>query len=115
MSIDGNPLPRTPEWIFNFVLQYTYPLQAGELYFNTDWNYRDESNLFLHRSIEFVQEARWLGGLRAGFRSERGYEIAVVGRNITDEVTVEGAINFLNLTAFVNEPAYWGLELRADF
>jgi iron complex outermembrane receptor protein len=113
--IDGNPLPRTPEWIFNFVLQYTYPLQAGELYFNTDWNYRDESNLFLHRSIEFVQEARWLGGLRAGYRSQRGYEIAVVGRNITDEVVVEGGINFLNLTAFVNEPAYWGLELRTSF
>jgi len=113
--IDGNPLPRTPEWIFNFVLQYTYPLQAGELYFNTDWNYRDESNLFLHRSIEFVQEARWLGGLRAGFRSERGYEIAVVGRNITDEVVVDGSINFLNLTAFVNDPAYWGVELRTSF
>ena len=113
--IDGNPLPRTPEWIFNFVLQYTYPLQAGELYFNTDWNYRDESNLFLHRSIEFVQEARWLGGVRAGYRSQRGYEIAVVGRNITDEVVVEGGINFLNLTAFVNEPAYWGLELRTSF
>ncbi len=46
--IDGNPLPRTPEWIFNFILQYTHPLQNGDLYFNTDWNYRDESNLFLH-------------------------------------------------------------------
>ena len=113
--IDGNPLPRTPEWIFNFVLQYSYPLQAGELYFNTDWNYRDESNLFLHRSVEFVQEARWLGGLRAGYRSNRGYEVAVVGRNITDEVVVEGGINFLNLTAFVSEPAYWGLELRTQF
>jgi len=113
--IDGNPLPRTPEWIFNLVLEYTYPLAGGDLYFNTDWNYRDESNLFLHRSVEFVQEARWLGGLRAGYRSARGYEVAVVGRNITDEVVVEGGINFLNLTAFVNDPAYWGLELRTSF
>jgi len=113
--IDGNPLPRTPEWIVNLALQYTHPLQHGDLYFYTDWNYRDESNLFLHRSIEFVQEARWLGGLRAGYRSERGYEVAVVGRNITDQVVVDGGINFLNLTAFVNEPAYWGLELRAEF
>ena len=32
-----------------------------------------------------------------------------------DEVVVEGGINFLNLTAFVNEPAYWGVEFRADF
>jgi len=113
--IDGNPLPRTPEWIFNFILQYTHPLQNGDLYFNTDWNYRDESNLFLHRSIEFVQEARWLGGLRAGYRTDGGLDFALVGRNITDEVVVEGGINFLNLTAFVNEPAYWGFEFRAGF
>jgi len=113
--IDGNPLPRTPEWIFNFILQYTHPLQNGDLYFNTDWNYRDKSNLFLHRSIEFVQEARWLGGLRAGYRTDSGMDFALVGRNITDEIVVEGGINFLNLTAFVNEPAYWGFEFRAGF
>ena len=113
--IDGNPLPRTPEWIFNFILQYTYPVQNGDLYFNTDWNYRDDSNLFLHRSLEFVQEARWLGGLRAGYTTDGGMDFALVGRNITDEVVVEGGINFLNLTAFVNEPAYWGVEFRTRF
>jgi iron complex outermembrane receptor protein len=113
--IDGNPLPRTPEWIFNFILEYTHPLRNGDLYFNTDWNYRDESNLFLHESIEFIQEERWLGGLRAGYRMSNGMDFAVVGRNVTDEVVVEGAINFLNLTAFVNEPAYWGVEFRANF
>jgi iron complex outermembrane receptor protein len=113
--IDGNPLPRTPKWIFNFILQYTHPMENGDLYFNTDWNYRDKSNLFLHRSIEFVQEERWLGGLRAGYRTQGGLDFALVGRNITDEVTVDGAINFLNLTAFVNEPRYWGFEFRANF
>jgi iron complex outermembrane receptor protein len=113
--IDGNPLPRTPEWIFNFILDYSYPLQNGDLYFNTDWNYRDESNLFLHESIEFVQEERWLGGLRTGYRMNNGMDFALVGRNITDEVVVEGGINFLNLTAFVNEPAYWGVEFRTQF
>jgi iron complex outermembrane receptor protein len=113
--IDGNPLPRTPEWIFNFILQYTHPLQSGDLYFYTDWNYRDKSNLFLHRSVEFVQEDRWLGGLRAGYRTDGGMDFALVGRNITDEIVVEGGINFLNLTAFVNEPAYWGFEFRAGF
>ena len=113
--IDGNPLPRTPKWIFNFILQYTHPLQNGDLYFNTDWNYRDKSNLFLHESIEFVQEERWLGGVRAGYRTDKGMDFALVGRNITDEVVVEGGINFLNLTAFVSEPAYWGAEFRASF
>lgn len=113
--IDGNPLPRTPEYIANFILQYNYPLRNGDLYFNTDWSYRDESNLFLHRSIEFVAEDRVLGGIRTGYRGENGMDIAVVGRNITDEITVDGGLNFLNLTAFINEPAYWGLEFRYDF
>ena len=113
--IDGNPLPRTPKWIFNFILQYTHPLQNGDLYFNTDWNYRDKSNLFLHESIEFVQDRRWLGGLRAGYRTQSGMDFALVGRNITNKMVVEGGINFLNLTAFVNEPSYWGAEFRASF
>jgi iron complex outermembrane receptor protein len=113
--VDGNPLPRTPKWIFNFILQYTYPLQNGDMYFNTDWNYRDESNLFLHESIEYVQDERWLGGLRAGYRTNGGMDFALVGRNITDEIAVEGGINFTNLMAFVNEPAYWGAEFRMQF
>ena len=115
VSIDGNPLPRTPEWIFNFILEYTQAVGNGDMYFNTDWNYRDESNLFLHESVEFVQDARWLGGLRLGYRTEGGLDFAIVGRNITDEVTVEGGINFLNLTAFVNEPSWWGFEFGARF
>ena len=41
--------------------------------------------------------------------------MAVVGRNITDEVVVDGALDFLNLTAFVNEPAFWGVEVGYKF
>ena len=116
VSIDGNPLPRTPAWLFNFILHYSVPLSAGSIYFDTDWNYRSESNIFLHESVEFVAEARWLGGVRLGYRSEsERLDIAAVGRNITDEIVVDGGINFLNLTAFVNEPAYWGVELRYGF
>ena len=117
VSIDGNPLPRTPNWIANLILQYDMPLNSGAtLYVNTDWNYRGDSNIFLHRSVEFVAEKRTLGGLRLGYRSaDSKWDLALVGRNITDEIVVDGAINFLNLTAFVNEPRYWGGEFRYDF
>ena len=117
VSIDGNPLPRSPEWIANLILQYDMPMASGAaLYINTDWNYRSESNIFLHRSVEFVAEKRTLGGVRFGYRSSDGnWDLALVGRNITDEIVVDGAINFLNLTAFVNEPRYWGGEVRYDF
>jgi len=115
VEIDGNPLPRAPELMANLVLQWTVPLSEGDLYFHTDWNYRDESNLFLHRSVEFVAESRVMGGVRIGYRSNNGFDVALVGRNITDELTVDGGINFNNLTAFINEPAFWGVELRKDW
>ena len=114
VSIDGNPLPRTPEWTFNVIMQYSMPLANGEFYINNDWNYRDASNLFLHKTVEFVADSRVLGGLRLGYRTD-SFDAAIVGRNITDELTVDGGINFNNLTAFINEPAYWGVELRYDF
>ncbi len=115
VSIDGNPLPRAPEVMYNIALQYNLPVGDGDVYFHTDWNYRDDSNLFLHESIEFVADSRWLGGLRVGYRSDNGMDIALVGRNITDELTVDGGINFNNLTVFINEPAYWGVEFRKDW
>lgn len=115
VAIDGNPLPRAPELMYNLALQYTIPAGDGDFYVYTDWNYRDDSNLFLHESIEFVADARWLGGLRIGYRSENGLDVALVGRNITDELTVDGGINFNNLTAFINEPAFWGVEMRKSW
>jgi iron complex outermembrane receptor protein len=115
VSIHGNPLPRSPEMMANIILQYTVPQDNGEFYFHTDWNYRGESNLFLHETVEFVADERWLGGVRVGYRSDSGYDLALVGRNITDKLTVDGGINFNNLTAFINEPAFWGVEFRRDW
>ena len=115
VDIDGNPLPRAPEVMGNIVLQYNLPVGDGDFYVHTDWNYRDDSNLFLHESVEFVADSRWLGGLRIGYRSDDGLDVALVGRNITDELTVDGGINFNNLTVFINEPAFWGVELRKDW
>ena len=113
--IDGNPLPRSPELQYNLILQYTIPVSDGEFYAHADYNYRDESNLFLHETVEFVAEERGLLGMRLGYRSDAGLDVALVGRNITDEITVDGGINFNNLTAFINEPSFWGVELRKDF
>ena len=75
-----------------------------------------DSNIFLYESVEFIAEKRWLGGVRFGFRNEAGnLDVSLIGRNITDEIVADGAIDFLNLTGFVNEPAYWGVEARMTF
>ncbi len=116
VAVDGNPLPRAPEWIYNIILRYEKPIESGTIYAMTDWNYRDESNIFLYDAVEFVSEDRWIGGLRVGYRSNAGnWDLSVVGRNITDEIVAEGAIDFLNQTAFVNEPQFWGVEFSKYF
>jgi len=114
--VDGNPLPRAPEWLSNISLNYEIPLgDSGYGYAQTDWNYRSESNIFLYESTEFVAEARWIGGVRIGYKTDDGLDIALVGRNITNEIVVDGALDFLNLTAFVNEPRFWGIEAQIGF
>ena len=114
--VNGNPLPLAPAWIFNVGLNYTHPLPDGDLYVRTDWNYKGRANIFLYESVEFVSEARWLGGVRLGYRHEdTGIDIAFVGRNITNEVTVFNGLAFLNMAATVTDPRYFGVEIKLDF
>jgi iron complex outermembrane receptor protein len=117
VDIDGNALPRAPRYIFNIILDYSKPLEnGGEMYINTDWNYRSNSNTLLYDSVEFLLEERWIGGLRIGFRNEqRNFDLSLVGRNITNEIVVDGVIDFLNPTVFINEPKYWGMEARFSY
>ena len=114
--IDGNPLPQAPEWIANFTLRYGFPVGNGELFAYTDWAYRSEVNFFLYESTEFTGKELLEGGLRLGYTwSDGKYEAALFGRNITDEVVAVGAIDFDNLTGFLNEPQIWGVQFKATF
>jgi len=114
--IDGNPLPQAPEWIANFTLRYGFPVGNGELYVYTDWAYRSEVNFFLYESTEFTGQELLEGGLRVGYTwSDGKYEAAIFGRNITDEEVAVGAIDFNNLTGFLNEPRIVGVQFKASF
>ena len=114
--IDGNRLPQAPEWIANFTLRYGMPLGNGEMFVYTDWAYRSEVNFFLYESTEFTGKELFEGGLRLGYNwNEEKYEVALFGRNITDEVVAVGAIDFDNLTGFLNEPRIFGVQFKAKF
>jgi len=114
--INGNPLPQAPEWISNFTLRYGMPIGNGEAFVYTDWAYRSEVNFFLYESVEFTGKSLLEGGLRVGYNwNYEKYEVAAFGRNITDEVVAVGAIDFNNLTGFINEPRIFGLQFRARF
>jgi iron complex outermembrane recepter protein len=110
--VDGNSLPHAPEWIVNGILDYRRPLAAGNLLAaSLDWAYHDEKSFFLYRSREFNADSFELG-LRVGYLfADARYEVALFGRNLTDEVIVQNGIDFNNLTGMTNEPRVWGVEL----
>lgn len=116
-NINGNPFPQAPEYTANLTLNYVRPIgDDQELFASTDWVLRQDFNLFLYEAVEFRQDTQFEGGLRAGWRDlGRGLEAAAYVRNITDEANILGAIDFNNLTAFVNEPRMYGVELSKRF
>ena len=115
--IDGNPLPQAPKWTHNLTARWSMPTGDGaEFYAFTDWVYRSDVNFFLYESKEFTGKPLLEGGLRVGYDWNDGkYDLAVYGRNITNQIRVVGGIDFNNLTGMINEPRLWGLEFKAEF
>ncbi len=115
--IDGNALPNAPKWVANVTARYGIPTgNGGEYFVYTDWTYRSKVNFFLYESTEFTGKGYVQGGLRIGYVWNDGkYEVAAYGRNITNKVVATGAIDFNNLTGFINDPRTLGVQFRANF
>lgn len=116
VSIDGNPLPQAPKWTANLTAKYSVPVADGELFVFTDWVYRSKINFFLYESTEYTGKSLLEGGVRVGYAWGDGkYEVALYGRNVTNQIRVVGGIDFNNLTGFINEPRFWGAQFKAAF
>ncbi|WP_165189464.1 TonB-dependent receptor [Caulobacter soli] len=112
--VDGNPFPNAPKYVLNFTARYSYPIGDGELFAYTDWFKQGYTNIFLYQSKEFYSKGTYEGGLKLGYAAkDDAYEIAWFARNITNEVNLRGAIDFNNLTGFVNEPRIIGISISA--
>ena len=115
-EINGNPLPQAPKWTGNFTAKYSWPLANGaQIYAYTDWMYRSEVNYFLYEAKEFTGRSEMIGGLRFGYQTPTGLEVAVFVRNITNEIRAESAIDFANLTGMINDPRTYGVSVKKSF
>ena len=116
-SIDGNSLPQAPKWIADVALHYALSLPAGfRLVASTDWAYRSRVRFFLYDSVEYADDWLLVGGVRlACLLPYADIEIALVGRNILNDTSPTGGIDFNNLTGYVNEPQFWSLEMVRRF
>ena len=116
-SIDGNSLPQAPGWIADVALSYALSLPSDiRLVVSTDWAYRSRVRFFLYDSVEFADDWLLVGGVRlACLLPYSDIEVALVGRNILNDTSPTGGIDFNNLTGYVNEPRFWSLELVRRF
>ena len=116
-SIDGNGLPQAPGWIADVTLRYARDLPAGvRLIASTDWAYRSRVRFFLYDSVEYADDSLLEGGLRlACLLPYADTELAIIGRNILNDTSPTGGIDFNNLTSYLNEPRFWGLEVVRHF
>ena len=114
--INGNPLPQAPKYVGNVTARYGFPVASGEWFVYTDWSYRSKVDFFLYESREFTGKAMTVGGLRSGYDWDNGkYEVAAFVRNLTNEIRVTGAIDFNNLTGFINDPRTFGVQFKSTF
>ena len=116
-SINGNSLPQAPGWIADVTLHYVLALPGGtRLIASTDWAYRSRVRFFLYESVEFADDWLLQGGVRLAYLLPYAdIEIALIGRNILNDTSPTGGIDFNNLTGYVNEPRFWSMEMLRRF
>ena len=116
-SINGNSLPQAPGWIADVTFRYILDLPGGtRLVVSTDWAYRSQVRFFLYESVEYADDWLLQGGVRfACLLPYADVEIALIGRNILNDTSPTGGIDFNNLTGYVNEPRFWSLEMMRRF
>ena len=113
--VDGNSLPHSPDVIFNGIINWRSDPAKKKLFATLDWTYYSEKSFYLYESEEFNGDALEFG-LRLGYAfSNAKYEVALFGRNIFDAEIARGAIDFNNLTGFMNDPRIIGVEFLARF
>ncbi len=115
--INGNSLPQAPRFIANATIRYGIPIEEnGELFIYADLAHRSKVNFFLYESVEFSSDNLTEVGLRGGYVHNDGeIEIAGFARNLFSEAALEGAVDFNNLTGFINEPTIYGVEVTKRF
>ncbi|MBI1683970.1 TonB-dependent receptor [Caulobacter hibisci] len=113
-QIDGQPLPNAPEYNIDFTARYDVPLaNGGVLFAATDWNQQGYTNYVLYKTKEFYSDGNFEGGVKLGYSAPGGaYEVALFGRNITNEKNLKGVIENYMASVF-NEPRIVGISVSA--
>ena len=109
--IHGSTLYNAPRLMWQASLRYDVPMETGTLSFSTDWIWHDDLRFTLYESLEFGNESKTDGGVRVTYTTTTAkHRISAYIRNLTDDISLVGGIDFNNLTAMVNPPRTWGID-----
>jgi len=113
--VDGNPFPHAPRDILYVTVSGSWPIPIakGSVFFAADYSRQGDTEFFLYDSEEFQSSGNFELGARVGYRAASNlWEVALFGRNITDEENLKGGIDFNNNTAYLNEPRIIGVSFK---
>lgn len=111
--IDRNSLYNSPERIMNLSVRYRESTNIGDVELAMDWATRSSLRFTLYESLEYRDDGAVEGGVRVGiqFKNTRHW-LAVFIRNILNDESMIGSVDFNNLTSMLNAPRTWGVEYK---
>ena len=144
VSLQGEPLPRSPEWTWSMMAEYRWPWDTNELYVRGEWIYRDhqfstiEDVTYLQSSgnqtfddagnlvavvpdrtdgFPFVAPDYHVVNLRAGMIWQQNWELNVFINNVFDEDYYTGTGENFGLSGFrlKPHPRYFGGSVSYSF
>lgn len=114
--VNGEDLTFSPRFVSSLNADYRIPLgQSGELRANLNFSHRDSQKL---TAVTKASAYSLLGGRLAWTSTNEQWEVALWGRNITNEVFLESATEFDTLgfrAVRRNEPRTFGIDATLNF
>ena len=111
----GLDLKNAPEYKATIGALYTQPVYQGELILSADASFEDDSwSLVANSPAHAFIEIDTLINARLKYADDRGWSVAVFGRNLTDEEYYR-ASSAGSFTTYASPPLEYGVEVGVEF
>jgi iron complex outermembrane receptor protein len=115
-----------PKWTYSASARYDVPIGENTLGFQVDWYYQSGVNFLPAKNAAVpagtgFQNGYGLLNARIDFEIEAwGVEVALYGKNLTNEKYLVDAVDFTNsalshASGVIGEPRIWGIQLKKKF
>jgi len=117
-DVSGNRLNSSPEWTYHLDLQYSHELSTGKLTIGSLYKWQDDVFYTPFNQEATGQSAYGLLNARIAFApSSNRWSVAVIGKNLTDEVYYTSTADYSVFGVFgtINPPRTMALQFDLHF